>query len=507
MSPVARLLLLAIGVIGAAACQDDAATTEGGAGGCELGCGGSGATSSGGGETASSGGAGGAGGAGGEGGTPWTGVPLDTPLRLLFIGNSFTHQGPVPHLVRDLAASVGWPAPEVAYSAPGGVTLAYHRTLPETLTLVDAGGWDFVVVQDFSTRPTDNAGDPAAFKSDAAWFYDRIKQASPEAQVVLYETWARHPDHSVYPGTFADPAEMQAQLRAHYHDAASSYIPQNATFSPATDVFVAPVGDAWEWHLGTPEALVLHGDDLYHAGATGQYLNGLVLYSSIYGVVASGASPLGLSEQDVAALQAAADAATGISELPPEFPQPMFSIGQSVRLDLGAVPTSAPGWNVLADCVAGSSFGLVDVQGVTTSVDVRIVDAFTGANDLGLTNNTLGYPAEVSQDVCWTGSFDGHDQALGELGVVELEDVADGSYELVLFASRAGDDGGLGRLTRFTVGGESLDLDVSDNTSNVVTVTGVTPQDGTITVGVEASPAGAGRFGYLGALVLTKIGD
>ena len=499
-----------------AACTDDASSGTDDAGSCESACAGSTQTSSGaggeGGATSNGGGGAttvsGGGGQGGEGGAPWTGVPTDTPLRLLFIGNSFTHQGPVPHIVRDLAASVGWPKPEVEFSAPGGVTLAFHSALPETLALVDQGQWSFVVLQDLSTRPTDNAGAPAAFKSDATWFYDRIKQASPQAQVVLYETWARHPQHEIYPGTFSDPLEMQAQLRYHYNDAANVYIPANAQQSSApSEVWVAPVGDAWEAQLGSPNALGLHASDLYHANATGQYLNALVLYSSIYGVTATGAASLGLPAQDAAVLQAVADATTGITQTPPPFPEASFEIGQSVQIDFGALPTNAGGWNVVSDCFGGAVYGLVDAMGEGTSVDVRISDAFNGSNELGLTANTLGYPSEVSQDACWVGSFDGHGPGLSELGVVELNDVPDGSYELVLFASRSGNDGGLGRLTRFTVGGSSQELEVSDNASNVVTFSNLTPQNGSLTIEVRVSPNGAGRFGYLGSVRLTKTAD
>lgn len=433
---------------------------------------------------------------------------MDRPLRLLFIGNSFTQGGPIPHLVRDLAASVGWPTPEVDYNAPGGETLAGHRTLPETLALVDAGGWDFVVLQEYSTRATDNAGDPPGFKADATWFYDRIKAASPEAQVVLYETWARHPDHSIYPGTFTDPAQMQAQIRLHYNDAADSYIPANATHTPSTHVRAAPVGDAWEHHLAEANALRLHASDDYHAGVNGQYLNGLVIYSTLYGVVATGTTGLGLAAADAARLQAAADLTTGITQLPPDFPLPPFEVGQSVQIDLGTLETTAAGWSNVLDCVAGSVNDAVDTTGAVTGVDVRVADGFTGANEGGLGANTLGYPDTVSGDVCWTGSFDGHAAALAETGAVALEDLAPGHYELRLFGSRIGDDGGLGRLTHYTVDGQTLDLEISDNAGDEAVFADVSPDAaGRLLIEVSVSVASTGRFAYLGALVLTKISD
>ncbi len=456
--------------------------------------------------TANVGGAGGIGGAGGEGGSPWTGVPTDRPLRLLFLGNSFTHQGPIPILVRDVAASVGWPAPEVVYNAPGGQSLNFHRNSTVSVGHVDDGNWDVVVLQDFSTRPTDNIGDPAGFKDDATWFYDRIKTATPTAEVILYETWARHPDHGFYPNTFTDPLQMQAQLRLHYNDAADNYIPMNATTMPPNDVRVAPVGDAWENHLAEPQALRLHGTDDYHAGFRGQYLNALVLYSTIYGVVATGVEPLhGVNATEAQRLQAAADATTQITQLPPSFPVPPLAVGQSIRVDFGTTLTADPSWNDISDCSTGSATDMLDSMGTATGVDLRITDAFTGNNASGDPNNALGYPATVSQDVCWVGSFDGHAAALLEHAQIVIDDVDTGTYELVLFASRTGDDGGLGRLTRYALGNQTQDLEVSDNTANAITFSAVTPDaSGRIVVDVDVSPAGTARFAYLGALVLTK---
>ncbi|MEO0601496.1 MAG: hypothetical protein AAF211_08675 [Myxococcota bacterium] len=432
---------------------------------------------------------------------PWMGVPFDRPLRLLFLGNSFTHQGPVPTLVRDVAVSVGWPAPDVAYVAPGGQSLSFHRTNPDSLDAVDEGEWDAVVLQDFSTRPTDDAGDPDGFKADATWFYDRIKARSPEALVVLYETWARHPDHGIYPDTFSDPLAMQAQLRTHYHDAAMVSIPTNATFEPSDEVVVAPVGDAWESHLAESDALMLHGPDLYHAGTAGRVLNAYVLYSTIYDVVVSGAGSLQLTENEAARLQASADVTTGIVQEPPPFESPTFPVGRTIELDLGTLPT--PGTNVLEDCTAGSAT-LVDTTGTATGVSVAIIQSFTGSNEAGLPDNLLGWPETVSRDVCWVGSFDGHDAARLETATVALRGLDTGTYDLTLFASRSGDDGGIGRLTRYTVDGVSTDLEVSDNVADTVTLEVSPDASGTIALDVAVSPDGAARFGYLGALVLTR---
>ena len=248
-----------------------------------------------------------------------TTVKAEEPLRILFIGNSFTIRGPIPEVVRDLAIHAGWPGPDVRQATVSGKTLEFHTEYLPTLADIDEGDWDYVVLQEYSTRPTDNIGDPLAFKEAATFLYDRVKESSPDAQIILYETWARHEDHNFYPDTFADRDEMQEQLNFHYHDCADNYIPAHSNDVNNTDVTVAPVGEAWHVNYhnrldGDPNVM-LHADDLYHGGINGQYLSSMVIYSTIYHRKVEGLSPLlGISESDAAYMQGISDAVTGETE-------------------------------------------------------------------------------------------------------------------------------------------------------------------------------------------------
>lgn len=237
--------------------------------------------------------------------------------KVLFIGNSFTNQGPVPALVRALAIDAGWQTPTVVMQATVGESLAYQRTNAPTLASVDLGGWNHVVLQDLSVRPTDAVGladvDPAGFKDDATWFYDRVKATSPAAEVVLYETWARREDFSYYPTYYADRTAMQNQLNFHYHDAAENYIPTHATAARKTDVVVAPVGEAWQKNY-IDGGMNLHATDKYHGNDQGEYLNALVLYGTIFNRSTVGLIPLNnVSTADARTLQHLADTITGIT--------------------------------------------------------------------------------------------------------------------------------------------------------------------------------------------------
>ncbi len=436
-------------------------------------------------------------------------APTDHSLRLFFIGNSFTLGGPIPVLVRDLAVNAGFPRPDVEYSAVGGYTLSKHRLLKASTEGVAKGAWDVVVLQEYSTKPTDAMGDPLDFKRDATWFYDKALAASPAAEVVLYETWARHPDHGVYPTQFKDPAEMQAQLRKHYNDAADHYIPDHATASPKDAVTVAPAGDAWEKHLAEPKALRLHASDNYHAGPKGQYLNALVIFSTIYGCRTIDLAPLlSLSATEASRLQASADATTGQVGVPPGAVPPVpsvFPVGAVLRIDLGPTTTSDPGWNNLTSST-GKLIGPITTSGMATSVTVTITDSFSGANTSGRPDNTLGWPASVSSDTLWVGSFDGHALALGNKGQVSIGALPAGTYTVSLFGSRKGKDGAMDRLTRYTVAGATKDLEATDNRSDVATFTGVKVGGAqtTLAIDVAVSPVGTGRFAYLNELEITR---
>jgi hypothetical protein len=227
------------------------------------------------------------------------------PLRILFIGNSYTYTYDIPGVVHSLAVDAGLPEPLYATLAQPSWFLSTHRANPETVNLIDNFELDVVVLQEQSLRPT-NPFNPGQFKADAAWFYDRIKARSPKARIILYETWARAPGDTVYPGTFFNPAIMQSQLRTHYTDAALSYIPAHSTAASKTDASVAPVGDAWERELGT-YGIGLHDADLSHPNFDGAYLSALVLFSSIYHTQTRGLDPLGRDPATAAKLQAVAD--------------------------------------------------------------------------------------------------------------------------------------------------------------------------------------------------------
>ncbi len=198
---------------------------------------------------------------------------------ILFYGNSFTQSGGGVHrIVRGIALAAGHPMPHVFSRAVGGQTLQYH--LDTGISVITSGiqpgrQWDAVVLQEFSTRPTSHpsSGNVPAFYSAAAGLYQAVLDHSPEAQAVLFQTWARAPGNSVYPNIWPDPAAMQAEVSMYYDEA------NETVLSPMGFSEVARVGDAFQ--AGGFDTS-LYGGDLYHASNRGALLIGLVLYGTIY---------------------------------------------------------------------------------------------------------------------------------------------------------------------------------------------------------------------------------
>lgn len=427
-----------------------------------------------------------------------------TPARVLFVGNSFTFTANMPRTFEQLVEASGFPVPEVGVRAIGGQTLEGHRADMgiDGAPSVVREGWDVVILQELSTRPTDALGDPDQFKEDATFFHDLAVTAEPETQVVLYETFARRAGHAYYPATFTSPADMQAQLRFHYDDCAESFIPMHSTVVMTHPVIVAHVGDAWERVLTTRELPPLHASDDYHPNANGAYLTALVFFGTLYERSVMGLPALGVDEDIALELQGHADVITGAVRRAPSVECPrVLAVGDALAIDFG--PNAVSGW-ASVDTIRETVGPLTSIRGERTDARVR-VSGFTGTQTGGSAVNTLGLPADVSADSLWVGSFDGHAAALDLTAHVEVTGLTPGAYALELFASRDGDDGGNGRLTRYALGARTLDLEVTDNQSRIARFDAVTPDArGTISIDVSVSPSGGARFAYVGMLRVTR---
>jgi Domain of unknown function (DUF4886) len=193
-----------------------------------------------------------------------------TSARVLFVGNSYTTANDLPAVFESAAESLpSGPEIEIDSATGGGLTLGDHLANSGTMSNIENGNWDFVVIQEQSLMPV---LDPTTFLTNAATLADKVNQAG--AMPVFFETWARKAGNAFYsePGTPADPEEMQDLLLAAYSQAAT-----------ASGGLLAPVGEAWEYSGEHHPATELYSGDGSHPVVAGTYLAACVFVKTILG--------------------------------------------------------------------------------------------------------------------------------------------------------------------------------------------------------------------------------
>ncbi len=234
------------------------------------------------------------------------------PLNILYVGASY--MGPIRTIVDDLAVGGGFDAPSrfshyaggsrlydhvegrasdatppIRYWMDGGTTNwgdnpsnAYEGVIYDSLASNET--WDILFIQGLSSEANDthSGGDSAAFRSNAVLLADRVLEHSPNAKLVLQETWARaygsgvyDPEPPINPVKWENPAAMHAETAGNY-DLAKEDI---EAAHPGSSVILTDLGDAWatlDWDR------TLYKDDLSHHSTTGQVLAALVAYSKFY---------------------------------------------------------------------------------------------------------------------------------------------------------------------------------------------------------------------------------
>lgn len=206
-----------------------------------------------------------------------THIADSAPLKVLFIGNSFTARNDLPGLVARLAAARGKVLEHQLISA-GGASLRTHWNAGAAGQAIRDGGYDRVVLQEQSTLPVKNA---RRMHENVRLFDALIKTAG--AQTILYMTWARR-----------NAPQSQQVITDAYRG-----IGQELTTT------VVPVGLAWQRFLAKHDQPVLHDKDQSHPTLAGSYLAAYVFLAVLFGESPVGipGEVAGLSEKDLALLQ------------------------------------------------------------------------------------------------------------------------------------------------------------------------------------------------------------
>lgn len=179
------------------------------------------------------------------------------PVRVLFVGNSYTSANNLPNMLVALAASAKPPVRiQAGRFMKGGYTFGRHAKDGACRKMISDGQWDVVVLQEQSQMPFVR---PKLMHADARKLHAEVQKAG--AKTVFFMTWAR-----------AHQGEMIEKIAKAYNGIVAEL-----------GAMAAPVGRAWQKALAENPKLKLHAADKSHPNAHGTYLAACVFYATFTG--------------------------------------------------------------------------------------------------------------------------------------------------------------------------------------------------------------------------------
>ena len=204
----------------------------------------------------------------------WMGCVRADGYKVLFVGNSYTDVNNLPQLIASIAEAEG---DTLVFSAnlPGGSTFNNHLNNATTTSLIQQGGWDYVVLQGQSQEPSFPDGQ---FYSEtypyAQQLCEMVGQYNPDAKVVFYMTWGRkNGDQSNCPyfPPLCTYEGMDSLLYLRYMTMAADF-----------EAEVSPVGALWHYLRDNHPEIELYASDGSHPSLAGSYAAACSFYSVLF---------------------------------------------------------------------------------------------------------------------------------------------------------------------------------------------------------------------------------
>jgi PKD repeat protein len=194
--------------------------------------------------------------------------------RALFLGNSYTGVNNLPQMVANIATSMG---DTFIYDSntPGGYTFQGHSTNTTSLSKIEQGNWDYVVLQEQSQYPSfPNSQVEMSVFPYAALLDSLIHLHNPCAETVFYMTWGRKNGDAQNCG-FWPPvctyAGMDSLLNLRYRMMAED-----------NDAILSPVGAVWKYIRENYPSIELYQSDESHPSVAGTYAAACAFYSTLF---------------------------------------------------------------------------------------------------------------------------------------------------------------------------------------------------------------------------------
>ena len=188
------------------------------------------------------------------------------PVRILFIGNSYSFFNDLPNMLMEVAKTKDIRL-DVATAAYGGWTLQQHAHSKQTLNILNKMKWDYVVLQEQSVIPSIRGTREKKMYPAARKLVQIIRRNG--AKPVFFMTWGRR--HGLREQGFDSYSAMQRQITQGYE-----------TIARELKVRIAPVGIAWKKARMDAPLLDFWIEDGSHPNKEGSYLAACVFYATIF---------------------------------------------------------------------------------------------------------------------------------------------------------------------------------------------------------------------------------
>lgn len=200
--------------------------------------------------------------------------PAKKPLRVLFLGNSYTYVNNLPSLLANFAAAAG---DSLIFDSNtiGGYTFQQHSTNTTTLAKINQGTWDFVILQEQSQRPSFPLSQVQADVFPYAKILDSlIHVANPCTKTMFYMTWGRKNGDASNCANFPPLCTYQGMdslLRLRYTMMAND-----------NEALLSPVGAVWRQLRKNNPTIELYQTDESHPSAAGSYAAAACFYTALF---------------------------------------------------------------------------------------------------------------------------------------------------------------------------------------------------------------------------------
>lgn len=194
------------------------------------------------------------------------------PMRVLFVGNSYTHYNNMPKILEQMAENKGVRV-EVTMDAKSNHTFEMHSKRKELYKTIRSSKWDYVILQGFSREL---AQDQAVIDSLSLPFLKKLLDSiyinNSCTNVLLYQTWG-------YDGGYQEDSldiDWSYQTMSDRIHQGYLYVSQQLNLS------IVPVGKVWETVKENHPQIQLYQTDKQHPSLAGSFLAASCFYAALF---------------------------------------------------------------------------------------------------------------------------------------------------------------------------------------------------------------------------------